>query len=169
LTKVQAGDLTTVVVIFGSFLRPVGGLISDRVGGYRMLLALLSGVAICLAGVATLPGIVIAMGLLILTMGMLGMGNGAVFQLLPQRFPAQVGLLTGLVGAAGGVGGFMLPNILGTLKGSSGSYGTGFAVCALLMGSGAAALTYLGPVWRRKWTAESAVCAGLVRSEGGAA
>jgi MFS transporter, NNP family, nitrate/nitrite transporter len=166
LTKVQAGDLTTVVVIFGSFLRPVGGMISDRVGGYRMLLALLSGVAICLAGVATLPGIVVAMGLLIVTMGMLGMGNGAVFQLVPQRFPAQVGLVTGLVGAAGGVGGFMLPNILGTLKGSSGSYGTGFAVCALLMGTGAAALMYLGPVWRRKWPAESAVRAGLVKGEG---
>jgi MFS transporter, NNP family, nitrate/nitrite transporter len=166
LTKVQAGDLTTIVVIFGSFLRPVGGMISDRVGGYRMLLALLSGVAICLAGVASLPGIVVAMGLLILTMGMLGMGNGAVFQLLPQRFPAQVGLLTGLVGAAGGVGGFMLPNILGTLKGASGSYGTGFAVCALLMGTGAAALMYLGPVWRRKWSAESAVRAGLVKGEG---
>jgi MFS transporter, NNP family, nitrate/nitrite transporter len=165
LTKVQAGDLTTIVVVFGSFLRPVGGLVSDRVGGYRMLLALLSGVAICLAGVAMLPGLVIAVSVLIVTMGMLGMGNGAVFQLLPQRFPTQVGLLTGLVGAAGGVGGFMLPNILGTLKGASGSYGTGFAVCALLMGSGAVALMYLGPVWRRKWSAESAARAGLVKTD----
>ena len=165
MTKVQAGDLTTIVVIFGSFLRPVGGLISDRVGGYRMLLTLLSGVAICLAGVATLPPIAVAMGLLIVTMGMLGMGNGAVFQLLPQRFPLQVGLLTGLVGAAGGVGGFMLPNILGTLKGVSGSFGTGFAVCSVLMGSGAAALVYLGPVWRRRWTTDSAIRAGLVKAE----
>jgi len=165
MTKVQAGDLTTIVVVFGSFLRPVGGMISDRVGGYRMLLVLLSGVAICLSGVATLPGIVVAMGLLIATMGMLGMGNGAVFQLVPQRFPTQVGLLTGLVGAAGGFGGFMLPNILGTLKGSTGSFGTGFAVCALLMGSGAAALMYLGPVWRKQWSTDSAIRAGLLRQE----
>jgi NNP family nitrate/nitrite transporter-like MFS transporter len=165
VTKIQAGDLTTLVVVFGSFLRPVGGLISDRVGGYRMLLVLLSGVAICLAGIATLPSIVVAMGLLIVTMGMLGMGNGAVFQLLPQRFPTQVGLLTGLVGAAGGLGGFMLPNILGTLKGSTGSFGTGFAVCSLLMGTGAAALMYLGPIWREKWTSESAIRAGLIKPE----
>jgi NNP family nitrate/nitrite transporter-like MFS transporter len=130
-----------------------------------MLLVLLSGVAICLAGIATLPSIVVAMGLLIVTMGMLGMGNGAVFQLLPQRFPTQVGLLTGLVGAAGGLGGFMLPNILGTLKGSTGSFGTGFAVCSLLMGTGAAALMYLGPIWREKWTSESAIRAGLIKPE----
>lgn len=162
LTKVQAGDLTTIVVVFGSFLRPVGGMLSDKIGGYRMLLVLLSGVALCLAGIAMLPTVTIAMALLIPTMGMLGMGNGAVFQLLPQRFPTQVGLLTGLVGAAGGFGGFMLPNILGTLKGWSGSFGTGFSVVALLMGTGAVSLYFLGAVWKRKWTAESAMRAGLI-------
>src|SRR5690349_12404233 len=55
ITKIQAGDLTTLVVVFGSFLRPVGGLLSDRIGGVRMLQVLLGGVAICLAGVGTLP------------------------------------------------------------------------------------------------------------------
>jgi NNP family nitrate/nitrite transporter-like MFS transporter len=98
-------------------------------------------------------------------MGMLGLGNGAVFQLLPQRFPTQVGLLTGLVGAAGGFGGFMLPNILGTLKGWTGSFGTGFAVVALLMGMGASALVYLGPLWRKRWTPDSAVRAGLLKPQ----
>ena len=164
LTKVQSGDLTTVVVVFGSFLRPVGGMLADRIGGYKMLLVLLTGVALCLAGVATLPSVTVAMALLIPTLGMLGMGNGAVFQLLPQRFPREVGLLTGLVGAAGGVGGFMLPNILGTLKGSTGSFGTGFFIVAGLMLSGAAALVVLGPVWRRNWSAESAMRAGLLKS-----
>src|SRR5262249_3136683 len=108
LTKVQSGDLTTIVVLFGSFLRPVGGTLADRVGGYRMLLAILAGVAVCLLGVGTLPGVYGAVALLVLTMAMLGMGNGAVFQLVPQRFPDRVGLLTGLVGAAGGLGGFLL-------------------------------------------------------------
>src|SRR6185312_1100274 len=115
LSKVQSGDLTTVVVLFGSFLRPVGGMLSDRIGGYRMLQAMLGGVAVCLAGVGTLPGVWAAVGLLVVTMAMLGMGNGAVFQLVPQRFPDRVGLLTGLVGAAGGFGGFLLPNVLGQL------------------------------------------------------
>lgn len=162
LTKVQSGDLTTLVVLFGSFLRPVGGTLADRVGGYRMLLAILAGVAVCLAGVGTLPGVYAAVALLVLTMAMLGMGNGAVFQLVPQRFPDRVGLLTGLVGAAGGLGGFLLPNVLGSMKDSTGSFGSGFFACACAVAVGFAALVYLGPVWRRKWNLESAVRAGLV-------
>lgn len=162
LTKVQAGDLTTLVVVFGSFLRPVGGLLSDRIGGYRMLLVLLTGAAISLAAVATLPSVTFAVLFLVLTMGMLGMGNGAIFQLVPQRFPERVGLITGLVGAAGGVGGFLLPNVLGSVKGITGSFGPGIAICALALGAGAGTLLLLGPVWRRTWKPESAVLAGLV-------
>jgi len=60
LTKIQAGDLTTLVVVFGSFLRPVGGLLSDRIGGVRMLQVLLGGVALCLAAVGTLPPVAAA-------------------------------------------------------------------------------------------------------------
>jgi NNP family nitrate/nitrite transporter-like MFS transporter len=162
LTKVQAGDLTTLVVVFGSFLRPVGGLLSDRIGGYRMLLVLLAGAAISLGFVATLPSVTVAVAFLVLTMGMLGMGNGAVFQLVPQRFPERVGLITGLVGAAGGVGGFLLPNVLGGLKGVTGSFGPGLGICALAIGTGAAALFLLGPVWRRTWQQDSAWRAGLL-------
>jgi NNP family nitrate/nitrite transporter-like MFS transporter len=163
LTKVQAGDLTTVVVLFGSFLRPVGGTLSDRIGGYRMLVFLLAAISLCLAGVGTLPGVSVALVLLIFAMGMLGMGNGAVFQLVPQRFPESVGVMTGIVGAAGGVGGFLLPNILGTLKQTSGSFGPGLFVCASAACCGFLALLVLGSVWRRNWTLESAVRAGLVK------
>lgn len=133
-----------------------------------MLLFLLGGIALSLGAVGTLPSLGVALAFLILAMGMLGMGNGAVFQLVPQRFPDKVGLLTGIVGAAGGFGGFMLPNILGTLKDTSGSFGTGFAVCALAMFAGAAALLYLGPVWRRQWPMKSALRAGLIKPEFGA-
>jgi MFS transporter, NNP family, nitrate/nitrite transporter len=165
LTKVQAGDLTTIVVLFGSFLRPVGGTLSDRIGGYRMLLVLLAGITVCLTGVGTLPGVGVALALLILTMAMLGMGNGAVFQLVPQRFPESVGVLTGIVGAAGGLGGFLLPNILGTLKQQTGSFGPGLFVCAATAFGGTLALMYLGPVWRKKWTTDSAMRAGLLKPE----
>ena len=164
LTKVQSGDLTTLVVLFGSFLRPVGGTLSDRIGGYRMLLVMLAGVTLCLTGVGTLPGVYTAVGLLVMAMAMLGMGNGAVFQLVPQRFPDRVGLLTGLVGAAGGLGGFLLPNVLGQLKDRTGSFGIGFYTCAGAVALGFAALLYLGPVWRRQWSAESAARAGLIGS-----
>src|SRR5437667_451531 len=116
LPKVRAGDFTTIVVIAGSFLRPVGGWLSDRIGGYRLLLGLLAGVGSCLAAISSLPSLPIVLLLLFLCMGMLGMGNGAVFQLVPQRFAKQVGVVTGLVGAAGGFGGFLLPSLLGAIK-----------------------------------------------------
>ncbi|MBZ5578189.1 MAG: MFS transporter [Acidobacteriia bacterium] len=165
LTKVQAGDLTTLVVVFGSFLRPVGGLLSDRIGGVRMLQVLLGGVALCMAAVGTLPPVAAAVALLVLIMAMLGMGNGAVFQLVPQRFPTQVGMLTGIVGAAGGLGGFLLPSLLGTMKQATGSYGLGFAVFAAGAGCALVALLALRQNWRRTWPRESVVRAGLAPLE----
>ena len=163
--KVRAGDLTTIVVLFGSFLRPVGGFLADRLGGYRMLLVLLTGIAICLAGVASLPPVPIAVVLLVLAMAMLGMGNGSVFQLVPQRFAGRVGVITGVVGAAGGFGGFLLPSVLGTIKDRAGTFGLGFALFGGVALAGAAALVYLGRVWRQTWSEEAASRAGLLSGE----
>lgn len=162
LSRVQAGDFTTIVVVFGSFLRPVGGVLADRVGGYRMLLILLTAIALCLAGVGTLPSVGIALVLLTLAMAMLGMANGSVFQLVPQRFPDSVGIMTGIVGAAGGFGGFMLPSVLGSMRDRTGSFGVGFMLVAAAVMLGAIALLYLGRVWRRSWTPEAAELAGLL-------
>ncbi len=162
LTKVQSGDFTTFVVLFGSFLRPVGGSLADRLGGHRLLVLLLSGAGICLAGVGMLPPAFVALGLLATGMGLLGMGNGSVFQLLPQRFPDRVGIMTGIVGAAGGLGGFLLPSLLGTVKDKLGSFGIGFAMLAAIMFTGVLVLVYLRGVWRRKWTVEALTRAGLV-------
>src|SRR4029079_13537407 len=125
LTRVAAGDLATVVVVSGSLLRPVGGWIADRVGGYRLLVMLLAGGAVCIGAVATLPSVYVAVALLFLGMGLLGMGNGAVFQLVPQRFPDRMGIVTGVVGAAGGLGVFFLPSILGAVRDVTGSYASG--------------------------------------------
>jgi MFS transporter, NNP family, nitrate/nitrite transporter len=162
LTKVQSGDLTTFVVIFGSFLRPVGGVLSDRLGGYRMLLFLLSGACLSLGLIAMLPPVAIAVALLAVAMTMLGMGNGSVFQLVPQRFADRVGIMTGLVGAAGGFGGFLLPSLLGSTKDATGTFGTGFLILAAAFLSGAMALLYLRKVWVRTWPADAAQRAGLV-------
>lgn len=95
LAKVRAGDFTTIVVLAGSFLRPLGGWLSDKIGGYRLLLVLLAALSVCLFAVGTLPPLPLEVALLFLSMGMLGMGNGAVFQLVPQRFPERIGILTG--------------------------------------------------------------------------
>jgi MFS transporter, NNP family, nitrate/nitrite transporter len=162
VSKVTAGDLTTIVVIFGSFLRPVGGVLADKLGGYRMLLVLFSVAVLSLGCIATLPATTIAVGLFAVLMAMLGMGNGSVFQLVPQRFPGHVGIMTGLVGAAGGFGGFMLPSLMGVLKQSTGTFSTGFAVIALLFLCGLTALLYLKNVWRRSWPTDAAERAGLL-------
>jgi MFS transporter, NNP family, nitrate/nitrite transporter len=61
----------------------------------------------------------------------LGMGNGAVFQLVPQKFRNEIGIATGVIGAAGGIGGFLLPTLLGSVKQMSGSYSAGMVVLAL--------------------------------------
>ena len=127
---VYAGYFTTLCVVSGSFLRPVGGYLADRFGGIRMLLGLYLCAGAALAGLAVLPPLAGAIALLFLVMGLLGMGNGSVFQLVPQRFTKEIGVMTGVVGAAGGIGGFFLPNLFGGAKWLTGSYGTGFALFA---------------------------------------
>ncbi len=152
LSKVQAGDYTSIAVVAGSFLRPVGGLISDRIGGYRVLLAVLAVVAICLFAVSAGPPLAIALALLTMSMALLGVGNGAVFQILPLRFPDKVGIMTGVVGAAGGFGGFLLPSLLGWIKDRTGQYGAGVAICGAVALAGMCVLLRLGVRWRRSWT-----------------
>jgi MFS transporter, NNP family, nitrate/nitrite transporter len=161
LAKVRAGDFTTIVVLAGSFLRPVGGWVSDKIGGYRLLLVLLCSLSVLLFFVGTLPALTTEVVLLFFTMGMLGMGNGAVFQLVPQRFPERIGVLTGLVGAAGGFGGFLLPSLLGTIKDRTGQYSWGLYLCAGTFFLAAAALLQLGTQWHLRWHQTSVNRAGI--------
>ena len=156
LSKVRAGDFVTLCVAAGSFFRPVGGYIADKIGGVRLLTFLFIGVALSMFGVSQLPSLPVVTTLLFLGMLCLGMGNGAVFQLVPQRFQQEIGMITGIVGAAGGVGGFFVPNILGTLKQITGTYATGFMVYA---GVGLAALLVLMIAqisWRKAWSSKEA-------------
>lgn len=156
LSKVQAGDFVTLCVAAGSFFRPIGGFIADKIGGVRLLTFLLIAAALNMFGVSQLPALYLAITFLIIGMLCLGMGNGAVFQLVPQRFSKEIGMITGIVGAAGGVGGFFVPNILGTLKQVTGTYQIGFIVYAVL---GVAVLIVLANAqqsWRKKWISNEA-------------
>lgn len=151
LSRVRAGDFVTLCVAAGSFFRPVGGYIADKIGGVRLLTFLFIGVALTMLGVSQLPSIAFVTLLLFVGMMCLGMGNGAVFQLVPQRFQEEIGMVTGIVGAAGGVGGFFIPNILGTLREITGTYATGFLVYA---GIGVLALLVLIVAqmsWKKAW------------------
>jgi NNP family nitrate/nitrite transporter-like MFS transporter len=173
LSRVSAGYFTTLCVVAGSFLRPVGGYLSDRFGGLRMLTALYLGVGLMMLGVGFLPregigvlsSLALATGLLFLGMGLLGMGNGAVFQLVPQRFPKEIGVVTGIVGAAGGLGGFFLPTLLGGLKEWTGSFGGGFVIFALMGFWCAAALLYIGRSWEGAFVGQGGMATTATGSE----
>ncbi|WP_263366510.1 nitrate/nitrite transporter [Edaphobacter bradus] len=162
LSKVQAGDFTTLVVIAGSFLRPVGGWFSDKIGGYKFLLIVLFSAGLCFAFTATIPAIATTTCLLFAGMGILGMGNGAVFQLVPLRFQSRVGIATGIVGAAGGLGGFFLPSGFGVLKEHTGHYSAGFVALAFCFFFASLVLLLLSRRWLSKWEPEAARCAGIL-------
>ncbi len=148
LSKVQAGNFATFCVVAVSALRPLGGHLADRFGGVRLLTGLYLMAGTTMLGLATLPPMFAGTVLLFATMATLGMGNGAVFQLVPQRFPQEIGVTTGIVGSAGGVGGFLLPTVLGTMKQATGSFSGGFLAFALVGGiGGALTLAYASRGW----------------------
>jgi len=169
VSRVMAGGFATIVVIAGSLLRPVGGWLSDRIGGYRLLLCALGGFAIAVGAVAAAPPVSVAILLLFIGMGLLGMGNGAIFQLVPQRFPRHLGLVTGIVGAAGGLGGFLLPTVLGIAKDLTGTYNTGLLLVATMAAIGVAVLLELGRRWSDDWHPDVVRYTGIFAYRKGAA
>ena len=133
LSPITAGYLTAACVFAGSLVRPVGGIVADHVGGVRSLSVLYVVAAVALVVVSVgLPQAWMALIVFIVAMLALGMGNGAVFQLVPQRFRQEIGVMTGLVGMTGGVGGFYLASSLGYSKQFTGNYQSGFLVFAIL-------------------------------------
>jgi NNP family nitrate/nitrite transporter-like MFS transporter len=156
LTPIGAGYCTAACVFAGSLVRPVGGAMSDRIGGVKTLSVVYVVAAIALAGVSAAPTVETALGLFVVAMLALGAGNGAVFQLVPQRFQAEIGVMTGLVGMAGGIGGFYLASSLGFAKQLTGSFSPGFLIFAGLALVALATLTAVKGRWRSTWPAASA-------------
>jgi NNP family nitrate/nitrite transporter-like MFS transporter len=154
LSPVVAGYFTAACVFVGSFMRPIGGAFADKVGGVLSLSIMYTVAAGALAlislGVWSAPVVLVVFMVAMLA---LGMGNGAVFQLIPQSFRSEIGVITGLVGMAGGVGGFYLAFSLGISKQLTGSYHPGFLVFGLLAAGALLALTGVKGRWRRTWGA----------------
>lgn len=122
---VTAGTLTALCGLTGSLIRPLGGYLGDRVGGLMVLQLVYAGMAFCIGLLGMLPSLPLAAVYAVVGVGAMGFGNGAVFQVVSHRFPKQMGLASGLVGAAGGFGGFLLPVCLGSLKDLTGTFQTG--------------------------------------------
>ncbi len=157
LSKVSAASFAALCAAAGSLLRPFGGAVSDRLGGARVLSLVLLLVAAAGTMLATLPPLAPTVVLLFATLGALGVGNGAVFQIVPQRFPERIGQMTGLVGAAGGVGGFLLPFGLGSLAQLTGGFAVGFVLLGAAAGCAAGLVRRRHRVWRAVWSMDVAV------------
>jgi NNP family nitrate/nitrite transporter-like MFS transporter len=158
LNPVTAGYFTAACVFAGSLVRPIGGAIADRIGGIRALTVMYIIAAIAITVVSFHPPQA-WMALTVFVVGMLalGMGNGSVFQLVPQRFRSEIGVMTGLVGMTGGIGGFYLASSLGYSKQFTGSYQAGLLVFAALAVLALVGLTSVKTRWRTTWGAKLAV------------
>jgi MFS transporter, NNP family, nitrate/nitrite transporter len=130
LSLADAGLRTAGFVVVATLIRPVGGWLSDRVGGGRVLIVVFAALVILALLLTSTNFVLFTIGALG-GAAMLGLGNGAVFKLVPQYFPSEIGVVTGLVGALGGLGGFFPPIVLGIVKESTGTYAVGFILLAL--------------------------------------
>jgi len=154
LTPVVSGYCTAACVFAGSLVRPLGGALADRIGGIKTLSVVYVVAALALAGVSTGPAsVAAALALFVVAMLALGTGNGAVFQLVPQRFRTEIGVMTGLVGFAGGIGSFYLSSSLGFAKQITGAYQSGFLIFAGFALTALIGLTFVKRKWRTTWGA----------------
>ena len=130
LSPTDAGARTAGFVVLATLMRPIGGILADKFGGDRILVIVFLAIAILavfLSSVSIVPFTIGALG----CAAALGLGNGAVFKLVPQYFPKETGTVTGLVGAFGGLGGFFPPIELGIVKDQFGSYTLGFVLLSV--------------------------------------
>ena len=154
LNAVHAGYFTAGCVFAGSLVRPIGGALADRIGGIRALSIMYGIVAVVLICVSFRPESAgAALALMVVAMLAFGMGNGSVFQLVPQRFRHEIGVMTGLVGMTGGIGGFYLASSLGLAKQQTGSYQAGLLLFASLSVVALIGLTSIKHRWRTTWGA----------------
>jgi NNP family nitrate/nitrite transporter-like MFS transporter len=178
VSGVSAGLMVAIVVFAGSMFRPVGGYLADRFGGIKTLELLLLIVSLSYFAVSQMPegpapqtvgdakvagwGFMelpaIAWGAVLLFFSgtlALGMGNGAIFQLVPLRFRREIGVVTGLVGCAGGIGGFFLAKTLGLSWEYEHAFKGGFILFGILPLLGLTGLVGVKKRWRTTWGAAS--------------
>ncbi|MCR5881627.1 MFS transporter [Rhizobacter sp. J219] len=152
VTKVEAGQLTMLATLMGSAVRVVGGYISDRIGGINTLSAVLILVAVTLVlcGFAS-SSVAVTTLLFMLCFAALGAGNGALFQLVPLRWPLTTAVAGSMIGEVGALGGGFLPNAMGQSKQYTGTYLWGFVSFAVLALAMLVMLRMVQIRWTRTW------------------
>lgn len=154
-TPVTCGYLSAICTFAGAMSRPFGGALADRIGGIRSLTVFYAIAAVSLLGAAYITEIVSNVVFLTLACASFGMANGSVFQLLPQRFARETGVMTGLVGCGGGVGGFLLNLLLGSSEKYTHHFSLGLCIFALLAVIAIGGLSLVKTRWRTTWGALS--------------
>ena len=133
LSKTDAGARAAGFALLAVIGRPLGGIISDRIGAESVLGVSFAAVLVLALGLAAGYEAMVPLTISCLTMALaLGLGTGAVFKLVPVWYPDNVGAVTGIVGAAGGLGGFFPPLVMGLVKSATGGYGLGFVLMAIV-------------------------------------
>ena len=151
MTKVQAGIYATLATFMGSATRVVGGFAADRLGGIVTLAVVFLGVIAMFFSLTTSPSLTITVILFMSCFACLGAGNGALFQLVPLRWPYSTAVVGSMVGEIGALGGSILPNVMGLSKQYTGSFALGFVIYACIAGTVLAALMFVSRFWVGKW------------------
>jgi NNP family nitrate/nitrite transporter-like MFS transporter len=165
VSKVQAGQLTMLAAFMAAAVRVAGGWISDRWGGVNTLTWVLVLVAVCLTLIGFSYGsLLLTTLLLIVCFGALGAGNGALFQLVPLRWPTTTAVAGSMIGEVGALGGGIVPNAMGFSKQHFGTYAWGFVLFAVLAALMLVVMRYMQIRWTRTWAEKG----GRARSAPGA-
>ncbi|MFM9915398.1 MAG: nitrate/nitrite transporter [Rhizobacter sp.] len=152
VSKVQAGQLTMLAAFMAAAVRVAGGWISDRWGGVNTLTWVLAMVAVCLTLIGFSYGsLLLTTLLLIVCFGALGAGNGALFQLVPLRWPSTTAVAGSMIGEVGALGGGIVPNAMGFSKQHFGTYAWGFVLFAVLAVLMLGVMRYMQIRWTRTW------------------
>ena len=152
VSKVQAGQLTMLAAFMGAAVRIVGGWLSDRWGGVNMLTVVLVVVTGALVAVGLAGGsLVLTTLMLIVCFAALGAGNGALFQLVPLRWPAATAVAGSMIGEVGALGGGLVPNLMGLSKQYAGTYLWGFVIFAVLAALMLGVMRVMQIRWTRTW------------------
>ncbi len=129
ISKIEAGALMSLFAFTGAMIRPLGGHIADKISGATALIYFLGGIAaVNFIFALFTPPLILGIVLFLALYTFYGLGNGATFQLVPHRWPFKTGLMTGIIGAAGGIGGFYLPTVNGIVYDITGHYNVAFAL-----------------------------------------